>query len=242
VAGGQKEDEGEIEDATALKKQLENTDPESRSEVDLTENSEEKADPVPPTLIANPDIAARAADEIMATHISLEPASSSKVEKPALVAPTNEELAMANRAELLVKANEAVKVYKEQTSSVLLPTHATLVPLARAPRDDAANMADDAATAAIAALASRPSIIINPIVAKMDDLANVVQTNIARRLGTPKPKPQPKPKPPTRQSARVRGRGAVKHTPEMNDGDASDDSRYDPDNMSDEDAAEGDSD
>jgi hypothetical protein len=219
VAEGQNEDEGEI-DATALKGQLANTD---TVDVDLTEKK--TALPVPHTVIANPNIAARAADEIMATHISLEPASSSKVEKPALVAPrhstssssSKEKLAMANRAELSLMANEAVKVYKEQTSSVL-------------------NMATVAATtAAIAALAPRPSIIVNPMVAKMEALATVVETNCARKLGTPKPKTTP----PTRQSARVKGRGAT----EMNDSDASDNPRFeDPDNLSDEDSAEGESD
>jgi len=172
----------------------------------------------------------------MATNTSLEPASSSKVEKPALVAPRHsstssslspEKLAMANRAELLLKANEAVKVYKEQTSSV-------------------PNMADAAATAAIAALSPCPSIIVNPMVANMEAIANVVETNCARKLGTPKPTPQPAPQPPTRQSARVRSQGAVKHTPGMNDSDASgsddDDRLDDPDNISEEDAAEGESD
>ena len=120
-----------------------------------------------------------------------------------------------------------------------LPTHATLAPLAPAPRGDAA-MADAAATAALAALASVPP---NPIIAEMDALATVVETNIARKLGTPKP--QTKSKPPLRQSARVRDQEAVVHTPEMNDDDAAsatDDSRYDPDAMSEQDDVDGESD
>jgi len=74
-------------EATALKRQLDNTDP--TVDVDLTEKNKKKmAVPVPPTVIANPEIAASADDESMATNISLKTASSSKVERvqPALVA------------------------------------------------------------------------------------------------------------------------------------------------------------